>query len=431
MAYCGQSVGNITEIMEGEPTVAQMFTDISQDTSKKYGDYNRDNDRPKDKPSSVSYNANFPDDYGNINIVKKSYPSFKDFYLLNKTYSVSVEICGTGRVLDNLTIKEKIDPKLKTSIIPPFPNIVDPFNELSKKDLNKSEFNNSANRSIGNYSFDSENNTILIKISKLSPKNCIRYNFNIESNKTGVFPAVTLVRISGDRSKFSDIYIPFDLEVRPPEFEAHIDKDSPQAIVGYGLNVTYNIIHRSGWCADPFTLNVTLKNSSKNKYIIIRNGSIYNGEGITLSFNTLKYSSIDATIVYEESGDHLLPEILVENQVVSIPHEEREIHVYQRELYKYMDESESTFSSYGLALGLFLSLIAIIYEIRLGRKEIENLDSQLKIMEENLTITKIDFGIRLHKHLSSNKKEEKIGEYIPYQDEEGVPRFSYDPQSKP
>lgn len=96
-----------------------------------------------------------------------------------------------------------------------------------------------------------------------------------------------------------------------------------------------------------------------------------------------------------------------------------------------MDEWEPTISSYGLFLGLLLSLIAIIYEINLGRKEVEILEAQLKNMDENLNITKIDFSIRLNKHLSFSQEEEGVGgEYIPYKDEEGVPRFSYDFNSR-
>lgn len=65
--------------------------------------------------------------------------------------------------------------------------------------------------------------------------------------------------------------------------------------------------------------------------------------------------------------------------MLSLPYEEREIYVYQNKLNRDMDEWEPTISSYGLFLGLLLSLIAIIYEINLGRKEVEILEAQLKI----------------------------------------------------
>lgn len=283
-----------------------------------------------------------------------------------------------------------------------------------------------------NYSIDYNNNTITIKVNKLEPKHCIRYNFNITSDKTGVFPATTLVRIVGDASKPSDINIPFDIEVRPPAFEAHLEKSSSQVVAGDPLDITYNIIHKSGWCTDPFELSVILKNSTKDEYVLYRDDKIYNeGERINTSFNTLKYSPINATIIYNRDGKQLLPEIFVEDQVLSLPYEEREIYVYQNKLNRDMDEWEPTISSYGLFLGLLLSLIAIIYEINLGRKEVEILEAQLKNMDENLNITKIDFSIRLNKHLSFSQEEEGVGgEYIPYKDEEGVPRFSYDFNSR-
>jgi len=342
-------------------------------------------------PLSLSINANFPDDYGHITIKKSSNPSYKDFYLLNKTYSIKVEISGIGRSVDNLTILEKIDKNLRIQITPPFPHVMDPFADSSLRSLervNSEKLNESIKES---YFIDHLNNTILLRINKLRPKYCIQYNFNITSEKTGVFPATTLVRIAGDASKPSDISMPFEIEVRPPVFEAHIEKNSTQIIAGDPLDITYNIIHKSGWCIDPFNLSVFFKNSTNSEYIIYNEDKEYSGQRINTSFNTLKYSPIHATIYYNKCGKQLLPEIYVEDQVITIPYEEREIYVYDNIIYKFIEEHGQTCATLIGILALFFSSLAILYshkDIKDGRKQLKVMNKELRIMEEELELMK-------------------------------------------
>lgn len=342
-------------------------------------------------PSSLSINANFPDDYGDITVRKSSNPSYKDFYLLNKTYSIEVEVSGIGRPVDNITILERIDKKLRVQITPPSPHIIEPFDDSSLKYLNEINSSNYNKSIMESYFFDNKNNTILIRVNRLDPKHCIRYSFNITSDKTGVFPATTLVRIAGGASKPSDMNMPFNIEVRPPVFEAHVEKNSTQVIAGDPLDITYNIIHKSGWCIDPFNLSVFLKNSTNGEYVIYSNGTEYSGERIKTSFNTLKYSPIHVTIYYNKSGKQLLPEIYVEDQVISIPYEEREIYVFNNIIYRFIEEHGQTCATIIGIFALFFSSLAILYshrDIKIGREELEIMRDELRIMEDELKCMK-------------------------------------------
>lgn len=370
--------------------------------SNSVGTSNLDSDRTSGIPNRISINANFPDDYGDISVKKSASPNYKDFYLLNKTYYVKVEITGIGRSVDNITIREKLDPNLRITIAPPYPNIADPFDDTSIEYLKKVNSSKLSDKTECSYSVDYKNNSIYLKIKRLKPKQCIKYNFNITSNKTGVYSSATLVRIAGDASKLSDLYIPFDIEVRPPVFEVHIEKGTTQVIAGDPLNVTYNILHKSGWCIDPFQLDVTFKNSRDNEYIIYRDGKIYNGEKINTLFSTLTDSPVNIMVVYKHSGIQSLPSILIENEVVPIAFEESQIKVYEKWINKYMEEYEPTYSTYGLILALLLSLISIIMsinDIMIGRKEINIMNNQVSIMSEELAIMKKEFDNRNHKYV--------------------------------
>jgi len=374
---------------------------------------NQNNNLPSDhsiskNPNTMSVNANFPDDYGVITVKKSANPSYKDFYLLNKTYSVKVEIIGIGRAIDNITIKEKVDPNLKIAISPPYPRILDPFSDSSIEymgEINTSE-SNTTKRSKYNYSANYNDNSINLRINKLMPKHCIQYNFNITSDEIGVFDATTMVRIAGDHSKHSDLYIPFDIEVRPPVFEVHVNKESSQAVVKKPLNITYNIIHKSGWCTDPFELNVSFSDSSNSEYSIFRNGHIYqSGEKIRTSFSNLKYTPINISIYYKNSGVQSLPEILVEGQVVPIPYEEAELRVYEEGINKLMEEYEPTLSTYGLIVALIISTFSLFFSFRdigIARKQILILNDQLDIMKEELKIIIKNADIRYPERTRNN-----------------------------
>jgi len=52
-------------------------------------------------------------DNGRISVTRTIKPSSTDYYLLNRNYSVDVLVSGIGRDLDDVIIKEKLDPSLQ------------------------------------------------------------------------------------------------------------------------------------------------------------------------------------------------------------------------------------------------------------------------------------------------------------------------------
>ena len=52
-------------------------------------------------------------DNGRISVTRTIKPSSTDYYLLNRNYRVDVLVSGIGRDLDDVIIKEKLDPSLQ------------------------------------------------------------------------------------------------------------------------------------------------------------------------------------------------------------------------------------------------------------------------------------------------------------------------------
>jgi len=235
------------------------------------------------QPNSISTNANFPNDYGQVSITKTAKANYTSFYLLNKTYNVKVQIKGIGRTIENITIKEIIDPQLKADISSPLPQIFDPFNALYLEPINQADqtlINNESKinkKSKDYYYLNQSNKTIYMQLSRLEPKRRIEYNYNISSNKTGVFETMTIIRIGGSASKIQDIDVPLNVEMKPPEFYVYLDREASFASANKNFTVTYNIIHKSGWCDEPFKQNVSFKLSHDGEYEIFHDGKCYHG----------------------------------------------------------------------------------------------------------------------------------------------------------
>jgi hypothetical protein len=355
----------------------------------------------------TAVNANFPNDYGQIDIIKLARPNYKDFYLLNKTYCVNVEIKGVGRPLDNVTIKEIVDSKLQIDFSQISPYVFDPFSTSSIKPIHYVNITNLSNQ-CDQYSLDYLNNSIYIKVNRLEPKHRIKYNFTIKSNETGVFQAVTILRLAGDSSKWSDLDVPLDIEVRPPIFEAYVDKETSYAIEGKSLNVTYNILHKSGWCSGPFKLNVSFKNSTDDEYELYINKKLYkNGDLLPTVFSTLKGTQINVSIIYKNSGSHILPAVLIEREI--IPFEDNKVEIYQY-FTKSMDESQSVFSNFGVIFAVILSLFSFfisLYELRLTKKDLRLTQNDLHFTEKDLHFTEKGLDI-MYEELKVMREELQI-----------------------
>ncbi len=79
-------------------------------------------------------NANFVGESDTfLHVDKKVNPNYKEFYLLNKIYCLNVDIAGVGRSLNDILIKEKVDPNLIMDLSKPFVAISDEFDNASDR----------------------------------------------------------------------------------------------------------------------------------------------------------------------------------------------------------------------------------------------------------------------------------------------------------
>jgi hypothetical protein len=111
--------------------------------------------------SSNDINANFFLENSLMSIDKHSSPNYKDYYLANKSYTVEVEMNGVSRSLDNILIKETIDPSLDVSFSKFKAYIVDPFDASSTRYIKLAD-NMRLDKMKENYTVDYKNNTIYI-----------------------------------------------------------------------------------------------------------------------------------------------------------------------------------------------------------------------------------------------------------------------------
>jgi hypothetical protein len=199
------------------------------------------------------------------------------------------------------------------------------------------------------------NNTIYIKVPVLKSGENIKYGYGIQSNKSGIFNINTRLRLSD--SKWPDLEKVDTIEIRPPEVAVGIEADRSYATKGIDLNITYNILHKSGWCKDPIYFNIRFDRSTEYE-ISYANGTKYNYENINLTFYPLEVTKYLIKIRYNASGLHPIPILNVEGATVS--HEKINIEVFSNNRTKYLQDNAVLISAVTVLISIFAILITII-----------------------------------------------------------------------
>ena len=332
---------------------------------------------------SGSGGGNFVAQEGYPVIKRDVNPNFKDFYVNGKSYSIKVEIQGCARSFNDVMIKERIDPDLETNYSILNISISDPF-KFKNKYINRSV------EKISSKNIDSiiknmrdeyiiYNNSIYIKISKLFPFEDVNYAYKIRSDKTGMFELLTRFRLND--SKWPDLEKKDLIEVRPPEINIITEMDKSYAVSGVPISITYNILHKIGWCKE--SVNFSASFDSSNEFdITYNNGTPYKkGDNITLQFEPLKAITYPIRVKYNQAGSHPLPIMDINGAMVS--QEKMDIMVFSSPVEKVLQDN-------GIFISLFISILLIILsltEFHISNKELEIIK---KIYIRNFTKTEYD-----------------------------------------
>jgi hypothetical protein len=319
-----------------------------------------DDNYPDGIEQEKSVTANFPDDYGPIQIDKYVTPKFQDFYIKNQTYLVYVKISGIGRSLDNIYIKEDVPSALQIHSFKTCPFVVDQFDNSSIRNISIVDPKNET-KSIKtwneNYSNNSKN--IFIKINRLEPKRCIEYEYELIPRMIGTYSDITTVRIGGDASKFPDMENKIEFDVRDPKFEIVLSNVDSCGYVNTPLKATYDIVHESGSSSGLIYLDIYFNNTTK-----------YNVSWCEKSIKLVpfKSTSVNVSIWYKESGLHSFPPIIIDNR--TNPLVEKEINIYYNLLSKRLTDLQSLFNSTPFFIMLYGILIYILRKIDNELKEL-------------------------------------------------------------
>jgi hypothetical protein len=240
-------------------------------------------------------------------------PNYKEFSLKNKSNRIEVTIYGAGRILNNVLVKEIVDKK--------FENLSDlniyienPFAQTKRVIYEENKSNESSGAKKDNCiaesviypSYKIINNTIYISIPKLNVGENIIYEYNVKSNRSGIYRVATLFRL--ENSKWSDLLKEDTIEVRPPEVNVYSERDQSYAICGKSINLTYNMLHKSGWSNDDLDINIFFNDS--NQYTIYyKNNTRYNNEYIPIKLKPLEMEKYLIRVIYHEAGKHPIPNL--------------------------------------------------------------------------------------------------------------------------
>jgi hypothetical protein len=255
------------------------------------------------------------------------------------------------------------------------------------------------------------NNTFYIKIPRLELGEDVVYNYTVKSNKSGIFCIDTLFRL--DDSKWPDSLREDTIEIRPPEIEVDILEDQLFAIRDEPLNITFNILHRSGWCNDVTAISMFF-NQSDNYDILIKeendNYKKYDGGYIKLNLTPLEATSYKIQIKYHNAGKHHVPRLNAAGATVK--QQDVDIDVVPNEETKDLQD-------YGPLYTSIVALISIIFaaiEIRIQQRELNK--QQEEINTQQGEIHKIELHIKqiieMQYGINPQKKELDDNTYIVY-----------------
>jgi hypothetical protein len=278
-----------------------------------------------------------------------------------KIVTIYFELVNKGDELNDIFIKEKVDPHLPINNFYDFPQIYDPFSDSSGgflKEANQSLLNESIDKWNNSYSIDFKKNLIFLDITKLRPKERIRYSYKVLPNETGIFDSLTTVRIGGNYTDYEDYDYPLKITWEPPIIDVTPIKDASNAFIGKPLNLTYNMIYRTDSTSDPIKYNLSFNVPSNDEYSIFENETKYSGEQIEKLFYPLAYSNITIKIVYNQGGFQSLPEIMIEGIPTKIG---SQIEVYPHWYVKVAEDNIHFISALGIIIAIITSIVSLYF----------------------------------------------------------------------
>jgi hypothetical protein len=328
-----------------------------------------------DNPDQTGGSAggNFESLGGLPNIKRNIEPNYKDFTIKNKSIHIEVVIPNYGRSFDDILIKEKVDDG--------FGNISDLHiciaNPIYSTNRTVYSLKNNTTTDIRtlfdnmkeNYSIVNRN-ALYIKIPKLNLGEDIVYDYVVKSNASGIFCVDTLFRLNG--SKWPDSIRQDTIEVRPPEIEVDTIEDQFYAISNEPIDITYNILHRSGWCTELTEISAFFNRSDKYEIRFKEKNDEtykeYNGKTFKLNLTPLEVTSYPIQIVYHNAGKHPIPRLNVLGATVN--QKNIEIDVAPDELTKNLQDYGPFISSFIAVIGILFSF----YQLRNQQEEIKKME---------------------------------------------------------
>ncbi len=259
--------------------------------------------------------GNFASENEYFKIKRNTTINYKGFISTNKPNFVEVTIQGCGRTFSNILIKESIDPDLGN-----FKNLSffkeNPFTsthyEIKKYEYPVSDIGESFNNMSDNYYI--KNNTMYAKVSFLNSGENVKYIYEIESKKPGIFDVLTQVRLNG--SIHQDLERQDQIEIRPPELQVETQCGQSFAEKDTPLNITYCILYKQGWCKEPIIFSMKF-NQSNNYEILFVNNLPYHYEYFNQTLDPLITTKFPIKIQYKDAGMYSAPPLDIKGVTVS------------------------------------------------------------------------------------------------------------------
>ena len=245
-----------------------------------------------------------------------------------------------------------------------------------------------------NYMFYKKGDTnIYIKIPRLKSGENVIYDYRVRSNRSGIFNVVTLFRLNG--SRWSDLEKRDTIEMRPPEIEVSTETDESSAICDDFLNVTYNILHKSGWSNDELCVNLFFNNSGQYT-IYYENKTLYANQLINLKLKPLETTKYPIKIKYHYAGKHPIPSLDIVGATVY--QKDADIDVFPTGIEKTLQDNAPLINSLAQIITSIVLLITIFFSFD---------DRKRACKTENRACKAESDILEIKKHLEQNKHQEE------------------------
>jgi hypothetical protein len=307
-------------------------------------------------------------------IKRENKPNYNQFSLKNKENIIEVIIQGSGRTFDDIIIKESIDSNFEN--ISNITVYIDNPIFSTRREIKKNNYLNHSNilkenvetilyTLIDNYIVI--NNSIFIKISRLGIGENIVYSYKVRSNRSGIYDVSTLFRING--SRWTDLEKRDKIEIRPPEIEVYPEMDKSYAISGESVGISFNVLHKSGWCNDD--LDIILYLNETDEYdMYYENGSDYHGEYLYRKLRPLEIERIALQLNYKDAGKHPIPMLHILGATVF--QKDREIEVKEGPVSKFVEDYNYIIYIILTLMGIFISYYEMRKHLMITEERVNN-----------------------------------------------------------